>query len=118
MEKNQEGLKIEECGISLTAQNSRSHWCVDSEFSRHMTGNKNTFRSLQEKEETITFGNDNSSRKSNEPMERNNVKRMKSQRTSVEEQGHSHMWMKKTEQLHMGEDDHCKGDGCHMTSSF
>ena len=26
--------------------------------------------------------------------------------------------MKKTEQLHMGEIDHCKGDGCHMASLF
>ena len=27
-----------------------------------MTGNKNTFQTLQEKEGTVTFGNDNSSR--------------------------------------------------------
>lgn len=60
--KKQEDLQIEECGIVLQAQNSRSHWCVDSGCSRHMTGNKNTFRSLQEKEGIVTFGNDNSSK--------------------------------------------------------
>ena len=55
-------MKIEECGIVLTTQNSRIHWCIDSGFSRHMTGNKNTFRTLQEKEGTMMFGNDNPSR--------------------------------------------------------
>lgn len=60
--RKQDDLQIEECGISLTTWNSRSHWCVDSGCSRHMTGNKNTFRTLQGKEGTITFGNDNSSR--------------------------------------------------------
>lgn len=83
-----------------------------------MTGNKNIFRSLQEWEGTITFGNNNLAWKPNEPWERNNAERMKSQMTSVEEQGHSQIWMEKTQQLHMGEDDHCKGDGYHIPSPF
>ena len=33
-----------------------------TQMSRQMTANKNTFRSLQEKEGTIMFGNDNSSK--------------------------------------------------------
>ena len=45
--KKQEYLQIEECGIALHAQNSRSHWCVDGGCSRHMTRNKKTFISLQ-----------------------------------------------------------------------
>ena len=55
-------MQIEECGIPLTTQNSKRHWCVDSGCSRNMIGKKNTFRSLQEKEGAITFGNDNSSK--------------------------------------------------------
>ena len=39
-----------------------SHWFVDSGCSRHMTRNKNIFLSFQEKEGTVTFGNDNSSK--------------------------------------------------------
>ena len=51
--RKQEDLQIEECGIALTTQNSRSHWCVDSGCSRHVNWNKNTFRTLQEKEGTV-----------------------------------------------------------------
>ena len=58
--KKQEDFQIEECGFSLIEQKSRIHWCVDSGCSQHMTWNKKTFRSLQEKKGTITFGNDNS----------------------------------------------------------
>ena len=60
--RKQEDLQIEECWIALIAQNSRNHWCVDSGCSRHMIENKNKFRSLQEKEGTVTFGNYNSSK--------------------------------------------------------
>ena len=36
------------------------------------------------------------------------------QKTVVGEQGKPQVWMKKTEQLHMGEiDDQCRDDGCH-----
>ena len=55
-------MQIEECGIALTAHNSISHWCVNSGCSRNMIGSKNTFLSLQEKEGTVTFGIDNSSK--------------------------------------------------------
>jgi hypothetical protein len=60
--RTKEYLQIEECVIALTTQNSRSHWCVDSGCSKNMTGNKNTFRSLQQNEGDATFGNDNSYR--------------------------------------------------------
>ena len=53
-------MEIEECGIALTAQNSKSHWCVDIGYSKHMTRNRNTFQTLQAKTRTIIFGNDNS----------------------------------------------------------
>ena len=58
----QQDIQIEKCGIALTTQNSRSYWCVDSGCSRHMTGNRNTFQTLQAKDGTVTFGNDNSSK--------------------------------------------------------
>ena len=116
--RKQEGSQVEECGISLRTQNSSSHWCVYSECSRYMTRNNNTFLLLQEKEGTITFGNNNSTRKPNESMERNNVERMKAQGTNAKEQGHSQIWMQNTEELHMGKFDHCKGDGYHMASPF
>ena len=60
--RKKEYLQIEECGIALTTQNSRSYWCVDSGCSRNMTGNKNTFQTLQENDKTVTFGNENSSK--------------------------------------------------------
>jgi hypothetical protein len=59
---NKEDLKTEECTLSLTAKNSKGHWCVDSGCSRHMTRNKNTFQTLQVKSRTVTFNNDNSSK--------------------------------------------------------
>ena len=58
----QEASRTEGCKLSLTIQNSRDHWCVDSGCSRHMTGNKNTFQKLQAKTGTITFRNDSSSK--------------------------------------------------------
>ena len=39
----QEVSRTEECKLAPTVQNSRYHWCLDSGYSRHMTGNKNTF---------------------------------------------------------------------------
>lgn len=67
--RKHEGSQVQECGIALTTQNSRSHQCGDSECSRYMTRKNNTFRLLQEKEGTVTFGNNNSARKCNEAME-------------------------------------------------
>ena len=40
---NQEVSKPEECGLALTVQNTKYHWCVDSGCSRNMTENRNTF---------------------------------------------------------------------------
>ena len=36
------------------------------------------------------------------------------QKTVVAEQGKAQVWMKKTEQLHLGEIDQCRDDGCHV----
>ena len=36
------------------------------------------------------------------------------QKTVVAEQGKAQIWMKKIEQLHMGEIDQCRDDGCHV----
>ena len=62
MERKQEVSKLEECRLALAVQNSKDHSCVDNGCSRHMTRNKNTFKKLQTKTGTITFGNDNSSK--------------------------------------------------------
>ena len=58
----QKYLKNGECRLALTAQNSKRHWCVDSGCSRNMTGNRNTFHTLQEKVRIVTFSNNNSSK--------------------------------------------------------
>ena len=60
--ERQEVSKLEGCRLTLAVQNSKDHWCVDSGFSRHMIGNKNTFKKLLAKIGTVTFGNDNSSK--------------------------------------------------------
>ena len=59
----------------------------------------------------------NSIRKSHEYWKENDVERMKSKRIAVEDKGHSQTWMKKIEQLNIGEVDDCdRGaeEGCHM----
>ena len=61
--KQQANLNVEECNISLQAQNNRSQWCVDRGCSKHMTSDKSTFVSLdQRKGGSVSFGNDNSSK--------------------------------------------------------
>jgi hypothetical protein len=55
-------LEIEECKIALQADH-KVKWCVDSGCSKHMTGRKQIFDSLDERKEgTVTFGNDQSAR--------------------------------------------------------
>ena len=58
----------------------------------------------------------NSIRKFNEYWKRNDIERMKSQRTGVEDRGHSQIWMKKDGQLNIV--DHFKGNGYHMANPF
>jgi hypothetical protein len=56
-------LKVEECGFASQAQNRRSHWYIDNGRLKHMTGDKNIFVTLKkEKEGSVTFGNDNSTK--------------------------------------------------------
>ena len=52
-----------------------------------------------------------------ESWKENDVERMKSKRTGVEDKGHPQTWMKKTEQLNIDQVDDCDSDveeGCHV----
>jgi hypothetical protein len=50
--------KTEECGLSLYAKNQENQWYIDSGCSKHMTGDKSKFESLnEEKGGSVTFGN-------------------------------------------------------------
>ena len=58
-----------------------------------------------------------STRNFHESWKENDVERMKSKRTGVEDKGHSQTWMKKTEQLNIDEVDDCDLDTeeeCHV----
>ena len=62
-----------------------------------------------------------STRKFNESWKNNDIERMKSQKTGGKDKRHSQIWMKKTEQLNIGEADDCdRGveEGCHMACQF
>ena len=54
--------KIDNCALSLKAQNNKDVWYVYSSFSTHMTGDRRKFLSQKEKKDgTVSFGNDGSS---------------------------------------------------------
>ena len=53
-----------------------------------------------------------------QPWRRNDVERMKDQRTCTKDKEHSQTWMRKIEQLHMDKVDRCKEDGFHMVILF
>jgi hypothetical protein len=56
-------LNVEECSIALQAENNRNQWCVDNGCSKHITGDKVAFVSLdQRKGGSVTFVNDNFSK--------------------------------------------------------
>jgi hypothetical protein len=60
--KKSENLNTEKYIIALQADH-KVKWCVDSGCSKHMTGKKQIFDSLDERKEgSFTFGNDQSSR--------------------------------------------------------
>ena len=62
LEKKNQHLNIEDCNLALQA-NHKAKWCVDSGCSKHMTGRKHNFITLDEgKEGTLTFGNEQSAR--------------------------------------------------------
>ena len=52
-----------ECGISLQAQNHGSgKWYVDSDCSKHMTGDKDAFVNIEKDKGSVLFGNNNSAK--------------------------------------------------------
>ena len=59
---NMEEKKMDNCALTLKAQNNKDTWFIDSSCSTHMNGDRNKFVSLKEKKDgTISFGNDGSS---------------------------------------------------------
>ena len=53
--------KVNKCDLALTAQDLKSQWYLDSGCSKHMTGDKSKFITLDEKKSgNVTFGNDKS----------------------------------------------------------
>jgi hypothetical protein len=61
--RKQDQYNIEECTVALQANPKKHGWYVDSGCSKHMTGDKDKFITLQkEKHGSVSFGNDNSSK--------------------------------------------------------
>jgi hypothetical protein len=61
--RKQDQFNTEECMLSLQSQHKKRGWYVDSGFSKHMTGDKDIFLTLKkERDGSISFGNDNSTR--------------------------------------------------------
>jgi hypothetical protein len=53
----------EECTVALQAKQKKHCWYVDSGCSKHMTSDKDKFLTLRkEKNGSVSFGNDNSSK--------------------------------------------------------
>jgi hypothetical protein len=61
--RKQDQYKNEECTITLQAKQKKHGWYVDNGYSKHMIGDKDKFLTLRkEKNESVSFGNDNSSK--------------------------------------------------------
>jgi hypothetical protein len=61
--RKQDQYNNEECTVALQAKQKKHGWYVDSGCSKHMTGDKDKFLTLQkEKNGPVSFGNDNSSK--------------------------------------------------------
>ena len=61
--KRKDNLNNYEYGISLQAQNnSFGEWYVDSGCSKHMIGNKSAFANIEKDIESLSFGNNNSTK--------------------------------------------------------
>jgi hypothetical protein len=61
--KKQDKISIEECSISLQDQIRKSDWYTDNGFTKHMTGDKEMFITLEkERDGSVSFGNDNSTK--------------------------------------------------------
>ena len=48
-------LNTDKCGLALCAHSDENHWFVDSGCSRHMTGDKKKFVSLNKKNGNVSF---------------------------------------------------------------
>ena len=55
-EAKDENPNMDKCGLSLCAHNDENYWFVDSGCSKHMTGEKRNFVSLNKKEGNVSFG--------------------------------------------------------------
>jgi hypothetical protein len=61
--RKQDHYNNEECTVALQAKKKKHGWYVDSGCSKHMTGDKDKFLTLRkEKNGSVSFGNDNSSK--------------------------------------------------------
>jgi hypothetical protein len=61
--RKQDRYNNEECIVALQAKNKKHSWYVDIGCSKHMTGDKDKFLTLQkEKNGPVSFRNDNSSK--------------------------------------------------------
>jgi hypothetical protein len=61
--RKQDQYNNEECTVALQAKQKKHGWYVDSGCSKHMTGDKDKFLTLRkEKNGSVSFGNDNSSK--------------------------------------------------------
>jgi hypothetical protein len=61
--RKQDQYRNEECKVSLQAQQKKRGWYVDSGCSKHMTGDRDKFLTLRkERDGSISFGNDDSSK--------------------------------------------------------
>jgi hypothetical protein len=61
--RKQDQYNNEECTFTLQAKHKKHGWYIDSGCSKHMTGDKNKFLTLRkEKNGSVSFGNDNSSK--------------------------------------------------------
>jgi hypothetical protein len=61
--RKQDQYNNEECTVALQAKKKKHGWYVDSGCSKHMTGDKDKFLTLRkEKNGSVSFGNDNSSK--------------------------------------------------------
>lgn len=55
-EVKDENPNMDKCGLALCAHSEKNLWFVDSGCSRHMTGDKRKFDSLNKKEGNVSFG--------------------------------------------------------------
>jgi hypothetical protein len=61
--RKQGQYRNEECTVTLQAKQKKRGWYVDSGCSKHMTGDRDMFLTLQEERDgSVSFGNDDSSK--------------------------------------------------------